>query len=418
MLDLTLWVLKIITTEEILRSGLDLIAFGIDTNMAATMFHSLVAAVSSGNFDPNAQGSVTLLVIYFVLAIGVSFFCSVWEAVILSVTTPYVANLKNKRPKVGARLEHLKKHIGRPLTSILTLNTIAHTVGAMGVAAQISALGGGAWDAAAGALMTFAILILSEIIPKNLGARHWRAWAPWVSLCLTILAKIMTPVVWFIELFSKGHHGEAAFSREELKVMAEMGTRQGKLKEDESRILENLLTLGEISVKEVMTPRVVVFALSESTTVQQYLDRHNSSPFSRIPIYNENRDDIGGFALKHDILLAAAQDKFDLTLKELSREIPAMPQITKLTDAFQHLVANRHHVAIVLDEYGGMGGLVTMEDVVETLLGLEIVDEADTREDMQEFARNLWRNRAAKMGLEITNPSAVEELEAPPKEEN
>jgi CBS domain containing-hemolysin-like protein len=225
----------------------------------------------------------------------------------------------------------------------------------------------------------------------------------------------MTPVVWFIELFSKGHHSEASFSRDELKVMAELGTRQGKLQEDESRILENLLTLGEISVREVMTPRIVVFALTEDTTVQQYLDRHNSSPFSRIPIYNENRDDIKGFVLKHDILLAAARDQFDLTLSELSREIPAMPQITKLTDAFQHLVANRHHVAIVLDEYGGLSGLVTMEDVVETLLGLEIVDEADTREDMQEFARNMWKNRAARMGLEITEPNVEEPID-PQKE--
>jgi CBS domain containing-hemolysin-like protein len=379
------------------------------------MFHPIVAAMAPGNVDPGVTGSWTVLAVYFFLAIGVSFFCSVWEAVILSVTNPYIANLKNKKPKIGERLEDLKNRISRPLTSILTLNTISHTVGAMGVASQVSALGGGKWDALAGALMTMAILIASEIIPKNLGARYWRNWAPWVSFCLVWLAKIMTPVVWFIELFSKGHHSEASFSRDELKVMAELGTRQGKLQEDESRILENLLTLGEISVREVMTPRIVVFALTEDTTVQQYLDRHNSSPFSRIPIYNENRDDIKGFVLKHDILLAAARDQFDLTLSELSREIPAMPQITKLTDAFQHLVANRHHVAIVLDEYGGLSGLVTMEDVVETLLGLEIVDEADTREDMQEFARNMWKNRAARMGLEITEPNVEEPID-PQKE--
>lgn len=372
------------------------------------MLPEFVAAVAPSSVDPGATGSWTVLVIYFCVAIGVSFFCSVWEAVILSVTNPYIANLKNKRPKVGARLEDLKNRISRPLTSILTLNTISHTVGAMGVAAQVSALGGGKWDAVAGALMTLAILIASEIIPKNLGARYWRKWAPWVSFCLVWLAKLMTPVVWFIEIFSKGHHDEASFSRDELKVMAELGSRQGKLQEDESRILENLLTLGEISVREVMTPRVVVFALTEDTTVQQYLDRHNSSPFSRIPIYSENRDDIRGFVLKHDILLAAARDQFDLTLRELQREIPAIPQLTKLTDAFQQLVANRHHVAIVVDEYGGMSGLVTMEDVVETLLGLEIVDEADTREDMQEFARNMWKTRAQKMGLEIDEPEVEE----------
>jgi len=372
------------------------------------MLPPLVAAISAGAAAPDASGSWTLLVTYFCFAIGVSFFCSVWEAVILSVTNPYVANLRNKRPRAGGRLEHLKSHIGRPLTSILTLNTIAHTVGSMGVAAQVAALGGGKWNALAGGLMTLAILIASEIIPKNLGARYWRSWAPWVALCLQTLTKVMTPVVWFIEIFSKGQHGDVSFSREELKVMAQLGLRQGKLKEEESRILDNLLRLDEISVREVMTPRVVVFALHEDTTVQQYLDRHNSSPFSRIPLYNDNRDDIKGFALKHDILLAAAQDKYDLELKELCRDIAAIPQITKLTDAFQHLVANRHHVAIALDEFGGLSGLVTMEDVVETLLGLEIVDEADTREDMQEFARNLWKTRAAKMGLEINEPEATE----------
>mgnify|MGYP003634949982 CR=1 FL=1 len=373
------------------------------------MFPLSVAAISSAAADPNATGSWTLLAVYFCVAIGVSFFCSVWEAVILSITNPYVANLKKNKPKVGTLLEDLKNHISRPLTSILTLNTISHTVGAMGVASQVTALGGGKWDALAGALMTIAILIASEIIPKNLGARHWRAWAPWVGLCLHWLTRMMTPVVWFIEIFSKGGHGEATFSRDELKVMAELGTRQGKLKEDESRILDNLLRLSEIAVREVMTPRVVVFALSEETTVQMYLDRHDSSPFSRIPIFAENRDDIRGFVLKHDILLAAAQDKFDLQLNDLSREIPAMPQITKMTDAFQQLVANRDHIAIVLDEYGGMSGLVTMEDVVETLLGLEIVDEADTREDMQEFARNMWKTRATKMGLEVNAPAEDEQ---------
>ncbi|MEM9079571.1 MAG: hemolysin family protein [Verrucomicrobiota bacterium] len=381
------------------------------------MFFCEVAAIAPPNLDADATGSWTVLTIYFTLAIGVSFFCSVWEAVILSVTTPYIANLKKKRPKVGARIEDLKQRIGRPLTSILTLNTISHTVGAMGVAAQVSALGGGKWDALAGALMTLAILIASEIIPKNLGARYWRAWAPWVSFCLEWLTKLMTPVVWFIELFSKGHHDEASFSRDELKVMAELGTRQGKLKEGESRILGNLLRLGEISLDEIMTPRTVVFALPQDTTVQHYLDKHNESPFSRVPVYKTNRDEITGFVLKHDILLAAAQDKFDLLLNELRRDSPALPENTKLTKAFEFLVAERTHLAIILDEYGGVSGLVTMEDVVETLLGLEIVDEIDTREDMQEFARKLWKTRAQKMGIELTE-SENENPEASTPEES
>jgi len=374
------------------------------------MFPSLVAALSSGGLEVTPSGSWTLLIVYFCLAIGISFFCSVWEAVILSVTDPYIANLKNERPKVGTRLEDLKTRIGRPLTSILTLNTIAHTIGAMAVASQVAELGGGRWDMLAAVIMTITILVTSEIIPKNLGARYWRSWGPWVSYSLMWLTRLMGPVVWIIELFSKGHQLEAAFSRDELKVMAQIGTARGDLKEDESRILANLLQLRDISVKEVMTQRVVVFALSEETTVRHYLERHDSSPFSRVPIFVENRDDIRGFALKHDILLAAAQGKDKLKLRDLSRPIAAIPQVTRLTDAFQHLVANRHHVAIVLDEYGGMSGLVTMEDVVETLLGLEIVDEADTRDDMQEFARNLWKTRAQKMGLKVSQSGPLEAL--------
>jgi len=369
------------------------------------MVDSLIAAISSSSAaDPSATGSWTLLIIYFFVAIGVSFFCSVWEAVLLSVTTPYVADLKNKNPGVGKTLEDLKRRINRPLTSILTLNTIAHTVGAMGVAAQVTALGGGKWDAVAGALMTLAILIASEIIPKNLGARHWRSWAPWVSIALKYLSKAMTPIIWFIELFSKGHHGEAAFNRDELKVMAEMGRRQGQLDETESRILDNLLQLREIPVREIMTPRPVVFALPASLTIKEYVDEHENSPFSRVPIFTENRDDIDGFVLARDILLAAARGKAAKTLADLKRDIAIIPGTAQLPTAFQELVASRNHIALVVGEFGGTAGIVTMEDVVETLLGLEIVDEADTREDMQAFARDLWKKRASAMGLNTDSP--------------
>lgn len=366
---------------------------------------AIAASAPSAELAEASSGSWPLLVVFFCFAIGVSFFCSVWESVLLSVTHPYIDHLRSERPRAGERLALLKRNIGRPLTSILTLNTIANTAGAMGVAAQISMLGGGRFDALAGGAMTLCVLIAAEIIPKNLGARHWRRLAPWVGLALTWLTRLMTPVVALIELFSKDQASESTFSRDELKVMAQMGSRQGKLQEDESRIIENLLRLGEISVREVMTPRVVVFALAETTTVKKYFDRHTASPFSRIPIYSENRDDIGGFVLKDDILLAAARDHFDLPLSELRREIATIPETTKLTNAFQYLVTNHHHIVLVLDEFGGMSGLVTMEDVVETLLGMEIVDELDVREDMQEFARNLWKLRAARMGLEVSEPS-------------
>ncbi|MEM7144104.1 MAG: hemolysin family protein [Verrucomicrobiota bacterium] len=365
----------------------------------------LLAAGGSIAVEPGS-GSVTLLVIYFVLAIGVSFFCSVWEAVLLSITQPYVETKKKERPRTGAILERLKSDLNAPLTSILTLNTIAHTVGAMGVGAQVAALTGGGWmEHLAGALMTLAILILSEIIPKNLGARYWRGWAPWVGRCLAVLSKVMYPFVKLVSIFAPGGHGQAEFSREELRVMGEMGRKEGKLKENEMRILHNLLQLRDNTVHDVMTPRVVVFALPETLTVGDFMEAHGQSPFSRIPIYEKDLDDLKGFVLKDDVLSAAAYDRHSIQLGELKREMPKLSAATPVPEAFEKFVAGRNQIAVVLDEFGGCEGVVTMEDVVETLLGLEIVDEVDTTEDMQERARSLWKRRATRMGI------SVEEME-------
>ncbi|MGD9418669.1 MAG: hemolysin family protein [Verrucomicrobiota bacterium JB025] len=362
---------------------------------------SLLAMAAPSSADPGS-GSWTLLIIYFSLAIGVSFFCSVWEAVLLSISQPYIEQQKAENPTTGTLLDRLKSDINAPLTSILTLNTIAHTVGAMGVGAQVAGLTGGGWmETLAGVLMTLAILILSEIIPKNLGARYWRSWAPWVGRCLSLLSKVMTPFVKLVAVFAPGGHGRAEFSREELRVMGEMGRREGKLKENELRVLTNLLYLREYSVHDIMTPRTVVFALPETTTVADYMSAHSNSPFSRIPIYGDNLDDVKGFVLKNDILLAAANDKDSATLSQFKRESLRFPTVMPLPKAFEQLVSGKNHLAIVLDEYGGIDGLVTMEDVVETLLGLEIVDEKDTREDMRIWARQLWANRAATMGLNL-----------------
>jgi len=361
----------------------------------------LLGATFGGGGAGAGSGSWTLLVIYFCLAIGVSFFCSVWEAVLLSVTQPYVAHLKEGRPRAGAVLEELKETIGRPLAAILTLNTVAHTLGSMGVAAQVKALGGGIWEAVAGGVMTLSILVASEIIPKNLGAKHWRAWGPWVGFCLKWLTRLMGPVVWTIEHFSGEGERVAAFSRQELRMMAEMGRQEGKLKENESRILENLLQLRENSVVDVMTPRVVVFALPEEDTVGDFVTNHGDTPFSRIPIYRENREHITGFVLKDDVLLEAARDHHETRLVELQRELPSLAGQTALMEAFEQLMKGRHHISVVRDEFGGVAGLVTMEDIVETLLGLEIVDEADTKEDLRVWARSLWEKRAAKMGINL-----------------
>ena len=271
--------------------------------------YSVLAA--AGGFSAGS-GSWTMLIVYFCLAILVSFACSIFEAVLLSVSQPYIATLKKTQPLVGEKWDALKTRINGPLTSILTLNTIAHTVGSIGVGKEVAGLASNSqysgWiEGLTAAFMTFAVLVLSEIIPKTLGARYWRKLAPIVGMLLEKLTWLMTPLVWFIGLFGGSGHDEAEFSREELKVMADIGLKKGKLKEGESRMLKNLLRMRDIEAKHVMTPRVVVFSLSEETTVGEFLAQYEECPFSRIPLFRGNPDIVTGFALRDDLLLAAAK---------------------------------------------------------------------------------------------------------------
>ena len=375
----------------------------------------LIAEFTSAAGAIEAGGSVTLLVIYFVGSIVVSFTCSMSEAVFLSVTSPYVAHLKKDRPVPGERLARLKAQIDRPLTAILTLNTVANTMGTYAIGKEFSQLsmagGWGTWtDGVAAVVVCASVLIMGEIIPKTIGATYWRQLAPSVGLMLEVMAILTLPVIWFMRLFRKDGTQEASFSRDELKVMAEIGKNEGKLRESELRILHNLLHLRENTVQDVMTPRVVVFSLPVGTTVREFLARYAATPFSRIPLYGEDKDDIRGFVLKTDVLLAAAKDRHEQTLEELMRDVISLPATTRLTDAFETLVAQRNHLAVLVDEFGLFAGLVTMEDIVETLLGLEIVDEADQKEDMQAYARRLWVRRARRMGIDLEDQPAVNRL--------
>lgn len=368
-------------------------------------FNGIVADVTTP-VGSEVSGSWTMLIVYFCLAILVSFACSIFEAVLLSVSQPFIATMKKSQPAMGKRWETLKTQIDGPLTSILTLNTIAHTVGSIGVGKEVSGLasnsGYGGWiEGLTAALMTFAVLVLSEIIPKTLGAKYWRRLAPTVGLLLEKLTWLMGPVVWFIRLFGGSGHGESEFSREELKVMADIGHKEGKLQEGESRILQNLLRMRDNDVGDVMTPRVVVFSLPSENTVGEFLKDHEACPFTRIPIYSDTPDHVTGFVLRDDLMLAAAKNQDKTKLSEFSRPIQSVSESLRLTIAFDEMVANRNHIALVVDEYGGLAGLVTLEDIIETLLGLEIVDEADTKTDMQEFARLQWEKRARRMGIAV-----------------
>jgi CBS domain containing-hemolysin-like protein len=347
---------------------------------------------------------MTLLIVYVSIALVFSFLCSIAEAVLLSTTTAHISVMEQEGNHAGALLRELKSDINKPLAAILTLNTIAHTVGAAGAGAQAAVVFGSAWVGAASAVLTLMILVFSEIIPKTLGATYWRSLTGVTAHGLKFLVWVLYPFVLLSEFLTRGlSRGREieGFSREEFAAMAELGEQEGQLEERESRILKNMFLLHETHVTDAMTPRPVVFSLPESLRVSEYFDDHYDSRFSRIPVYDGDREQLTGFVLKDDLLLAQARNNTDNTLKHYRRELPALPDTTSLSDAFEEVLHQRAHIMMIVDEYGGMEGIITMEDILETLLGLEIMDESDKTADMQKYARSMWRKRARDMGLEF-----------------
>ncbi|MCU7853904.1 MAG: hemolysin family protein [Candidatus Thiodiazotropha sp. (ex Monitilora ramsayi)] len=345
-----------------------------------------------------------LLLVYISIALGFSFLCSIAEAVILSVTHPYISVLEQEGNGAAKLLKRLKRNINDPLAAILTLNTTAHTIGAAGAGAQATVVFGDAYLGVVSAVLTLMILIFSEIIPKTIGAVYWRQLAPSTAYLLKFLIWILYPFIKMsavlTQLLSRGHqHGQ--FRRDEFTAMAQAGVEEGKLLERESLILNNLFLLREARVSDVMTPRLVVFSLDEALSVADYFNMHGDSRFSRIPIYEGERDHVTGFVLRSDLLLAHARGNSEKPLSIYRRHLAALPDTSSLQNAFELLLEERSHILLIVDEYGGMEGILTLEDVLETLIGIEIVDEMDKVEDMRKLARRLWRKRAAEMGLDI-----------------
>jgi len=354
-----------------------------------------------------------LLIFYILMAIGVSFLCSIMEAVLLSATSSYVAAKERKNATAGRLLKELKDDIDRPLAAILSLNTIAHTVGAAGAGAQAEQVFNSVSVGVISAVLTLLILVFSEIIPKTVGAVYWRQLAPAV-------ATILKPVIWLLypfvllsqgitHLLERGEQ-EASVSREELRAMAHLGEEEGVFEEKESRVLKGLFRFGSLRVKDIMTPRIVMEAINQDKTIEEVVGDHDDFRFSRIPVFGKNRDDMTGYVLKDEILLKAAQEEAGTTMAEMKREMLVVQEKMPLPELFEHLLDDLEHIALVVDEYGGVAGIVTMEDVVETLLGMEIVDEDDSVEDMQVMARKQWLKRAKRLGLvdEETLESATE----------
>jgi len=348
---------------------------------------------------------LALLLIFLCVAIGFSFYCSVAEAVLLSITPSFIVTLKETRPRDAQRLSALKSNIDRPLAAILSLNTIAHTIGAAGVGAQAARVWGDGSLAWVSAVMTLLILVLSEIIPKTLGALYWRPLGPTVARSVRWLIILLYPLVWLSEKLTKvlsGGKGHHVLTRDELRAMADIGAQQGVLEEGESKIFRSLMRFPQITVDDIMTPRRVVLAFPETMTVGEVLEKHPELGFSRLPIFDQELDQTSGFVMRSDVLLASARDNPDLPLASLRREIITIPSEASAKTAFDVLLDDRQHIALVTDQYGSAVGVVTLEDVIETLLGLEIVDEHDTEVDMQQLARQKWKERAMKLGLEAS----------------
>jgi CBS domain containing-hemolysin-like protein len=354
---------------------------------------------------------MTLLIIYAVLSIFFSFLCSILEAVLLSVTPTFI-NVKKKEGKAYATiLENLKKDVDQPLIAILTLNTIAHTVGAILVGVQAEQLPykfeilGVNMVGIVSTIMTLLILVLSEIIPKTIGATFWKQLANFTSKTLIILIAPLkyTGILWILRLTTKliggkGHHG-SVLSREDFSAMADIAHEEGVFEESESKVIKNLLSFKEVFTKDVMTPRTVMKIASEDTTLEEFFNENQNLRFSRIPVYKENADNITGQVLKDDIFKEMANQNGHKKIGEIKRPIIFTTRNLPIPDLFNELIQTKNHIALVVDEYGSISGLVTMEDVIETLLGLEIVDESDTETDMQILARKNWENRARRLGI-------------------
>jgi CBS domain containing-hemolysin-like protein len=349
-----------------------------------------------------------LLLIYLVSAIGFSFYCSVAEAVLLSVTPSFIATMRDSRPKAAERLQRLKANVDRPLAAILSLNTIAHTIGAAGVGAQAAVVyGQGRFGehavGIASAVMTLLILVFSEIIPKTIGALHWRRLGPVMAVSIEWLIWVLYPLVWLSEILTKllsGGHPTTALTRAELTAMAEIGAQQGVLEEHETRVFRALMRMPDLSAADIMTPRTVVLAFRQQLTIGELFSDEKDIPVSRIPIYSNKLDEVSGFVLKNDLLLAHARGESERQLSELSRPIKIVQTITPLPQLLEMLLQGRFHLAMVSDQYGSIVGLVTLEDLMETLLGLEIVDESDAEVDLQSYARGRWEERAKRHGLQ------------------
>jgi CBS domain containing-hemolysin-like protein len=335
-----------------------------------------------------------LLIFYFSLALAVSFLCSLLESVILSITRTHIAIESKEGKKSSTILESLKENINRPLAAILTVNTVANVVGAAGVGAQSLQIFGSKAVAISSAILTISILVFSEIIPKTIGAVYWKKLSGFAAYAIRGLIWVTLPLVylseWFYSWVVKDDE-DPKVSREEMLAMAEMGEDEGTIEEKEGDIIENLLNLRDVKAEDVMTPRNVVFALSKHLSVKEVMDKYSPIVFSRIPVFENDLDTIIGFVHRYDLVKKQAEDKFEIKMGDIMDPIHTISETESIAFILDEFVHRRQQIFHVVDEFGTTTGIITLEDAIETLLGVEIIDEHDSVVDMRKLASEKWK---------------------------
>jgi len=338
------------------------------------------------------------LLIYLLAALVISFLCSTLESVLMTTTLSFITLRESEGDRRAQLMKHYKTEPEKPLAAILSLNTIANTVGAAGVGQQANILFGSAWFGLVSAIVTLLILIFAEIIPKTIGTTYWKNLMGFTASAIRVLIVIMWPFVKFIEWISKifPQNDEAAVSREEVIAMASVGEEEGVIEQDENTIIRNVMRLDDVKASDVMTPRVVAAIASESMTLKDYYDCDDYDHFSRIPVYLDSPEYITGYVMRDDALEDLAEDHFQKTLSEIKRPLLQFNEHMSIGDIFDRMLKEKSQIGVVIDEYGCFQGILTLEDVIETIFGLEIIDENDQFADMQQYARERWRQRQSR----------------------
>ena len=343
---------------------------------------------------------MALLIIYLLGALLISFLCSILEATLMSTPISYITMREDEGYKPAKLMKQYKLDSSRPIAAILALNTIANTIGAAGVGKQATLVFGSQWFGLVSALMTLLILIFSEIIPKTIGTSHWKSLMGFAAKAIRLLIIVLFPIVWCVEKLQKWitpKASETAISREEVGAMADVAEESGELDEDENEIIQNLINIDEVTACDAMTPRVVAAIAPESMTIKAFYKDRRFYHHSRIPVYADNDEYITGYIMRVDALQLMAEDRFDARLRDIRREVESFPEETPIVDVWNGMLEKKEQIAIIINEYGSFQGILTMEDVIETILGDEIVDERDAVVDMQQLAREKWKKQAAKV---------------------